>query len=159
VAELVKVPSQLLRQRSKEVKEIDSIRELAQEMVDFLNSHHTDEPAPIAVSAPQLGQLVRVIAFRRNAAPDGDIQVLVNPTLVYAKGFHIVTEECLSLPGKSFMVRRHKIVKIRGLTLNGEQRSFRGRDLLAQVFQHELGHLDGILIDKIGNRKGGGYND
>jgi len=148
--ELVKVPSELLRQRSKPVTEMDSVRELAQEMVDFLHSHCTDVPPPIAVSAPQLGQLVRVIAFRLNAAADGDIQVLINPTLAYAKGTHIVPESCLSLPGKSLMVRRHKLVKIRGLTLDGVVRSFRGRDILAQVFEHELGHLDGILIDQVG---------
>ena len=150
MVELVKVPSELLRRKSKAVEDIDSIRELATEMVDFLHSHRADEMAPIAVSAPQLGQLVRVIAFRRNASPDGDIQVLINPTLVYAKGSHVVPESCLSLPGKHFMVRRHKTVKIRGLTLDGEQRSFRGRDVLAQVFEHEMGHLDGILIDQVG---------
>jgi len=153
LAELVKVPSELLRQRSKLVEDIDSIRELAQEMVDFLHSHRADEPAPIALSAPQLGQLVRVIAFRRNATPDGDVQVLINPTLAYAKGTHIVPESCLSLPGKVFMVRRHKTVKICGLTLNGEQRSFRGRDVLAQIFEHETDCLNGILIDQIGKVK------
>jgi len=153
LAELVKAPSELLRRRSKAVEDIDSIRELAQEMVDFLHSHAADVLPPISVSAPQLGQLVWVIAFRRNATPNGAIQVLINPTLVYAKGFHVVSESCLSLPGKSFTVRRHKTVKIRGLTLNGEQRSFRGRDLLAQVFEHEMEHLDGILIDQIGKVK------
>jgi len=150
--ELVEAPSELLRQRSKEVKKIDSIRKLSQEMVEFLHSHRTDELAPIALSAPQLGKLVRVIAFRYNAAPDGDIQVLINPTLVYAKGFHVVPESCLSLPGKSFTVRRHKIVKIRGLTLDGVDRSFRGRNVLAQVFEHEIDHLNGVLIDQVGEK-------
>lgn len=152
MAELVKVPSELLKQKSEPVKNIDSIRELAQEMVDFLKSHATDVPPPVAVSAPQLGKLVRVIAFRRNATPDGDIQVVVNPTFVYGKGAHVVSESCLSLPGKRFALRRHKIVKIHGVTLDGTERSFRGRDVLAQVFEHELGHLDGILIDKVGKR-------
>ena len=150
--ELVKAPSPLLGQTSEEVKEIDSVRELAKEMVDFLDTHRADVPAPISLSGPQLGQLVRVIAFRRNATPDGDIEVLINPTLVYAKGFHIVRELCLSLPGKIFTLRRHKIVKIRGVTLDGVERSFRGRDVLAQIFEHEIGHLDGILIDQIGEK-------
>ena len=77
---------------------------------------------------------------------------MINPTLVYAKGFHIVRELCLSLPGKIFTLRRHKIVKIRGVTLDGVERSFRGRDVLAQIFEHEIGHLDGILIDQIGEK-------
>jgi len=153
LAELVKAPSELLRRRSKLVKDIDSIRELAQEMVDFLHSHAADVPPPISVSAPQLGQLVWVIAFRRNATPNGAIQVLINPTLVYGKGFHLVPESCLSLPGKVFMVRRHKTVKIRGLTLDGEQRSFRGRDVLAQTFEHAIDQLNGILIDQVGKLK------
>lgn len=149
-AGLVKVPSELLRRKSKAVKDIDSIRELATEMVDYLVAHRADDVSPISVSAPQLGQLVRVIAFRRNASPDGDIQVLINPTLVYTKGSHVVPEACLSMPGKHFMVRRPKTVKIRGLALDGEQRSFRGRDVLAQVFEHEIDHLNGVLIDSIG---------
>lgn len=94
MAELVKVPSELLRRKSKAVKDIDSITQVAAEMVLFLVDHRADELAPIAVSAPQLGQRVRVIAFRRNASPDGDIQVKINPTLVYAKGSHVVPESC-----------------------------------------------------------------
>ncbi|MBA7706456.1 Peptide deformylase [subsurface metagenome] len=79
--------------------------------------------------------------------------MVINPELVYAKGKYIVQESCLSIPGKEFTVRRAKIVKIRGLTLDNVMRTFRGRDLLAQVFQHELNHIDGILIDQIGERR------
>lgn len=100
--ELVKVPSELLRQKSEPVREVDSeIKALARE-------------------------------------------------LVYTKGFHVVEESCLSIPDKEFTLRRAKIVKVRGLTLDGVTGSFRGRDVLAQVFQHELNHLDGLLIDQAG---------
>ena len=78
--------------------------------------------------------------------------MVINPELVYAKGNALVYESCLSIPGKEFRLRRAKIVKIRGLTLDNVMRSFRGRNLLAQVFQHELNHLDGTLIDQIGER-------
>lgn len=155
--ELVKVPSKLLRQKSKPVKTVDSeIKSLARELVQFIQLHRADNIRPLSLSACQLGELVRVIAFKRNpvSLDEDDIQVLINPTLAYAKGFHLVTESCLSIPGKAFTLRRAKIVKIRGLTLDGVERSFRARDLLAEVFQHELNHLDGILIDQIekGNR-------
>ena len=153
--ELVKVPSKLLRQKSKPVKTVDSeIKELANEMIQFMRLHRADNPYPIGLSACQLGELVRVIAFRRNSLSkdDEDIQVLINPTLVYAKGHHLVTESCLSIPGKRFLLRRHKLVKIRGLTLDGVERSFRGRDLLAQVFEHSLNLLDGVLIDQVGKK-------
>ena len=150
--ELVKLPSQALRQKSARVKTVDSkIKTLAKEMVDFMRTRQTDTFRPIGLSAPQLGELVRVIAFNRNPMSlEEEIQVLVNPELVYQKGKQVVRESCLSIPDKEFTLHRSKIVKIRGLTLDGVERSFRGRDLLAQVFQHELNHLDGILIDQLG---------
>lgn len=154
--ELVKLPNQLLRQKSEPVKRIDSeIRALAKEMIQFMQLHRADDFKPIGLSAPQIGELVRVIAFRRNpvSIDADDIQVLINPEFVYQKGSYLVSESCLSIPGKEFTVRRAKIVKIRGLTLDNVVKSFRSRDLLAQVFQHELNHLDGLLINQIGKRR------
>ncbi len=152
--ELVKVPSELLRQRSKLIKGVASVKSLAKDMVEFMRLRQGNKFRPVGLSACQLGELVRVIAFSRNPmSKEEDIQVLINPELVYQKGYHLIYETCLSIPGKMFIVRRAKIVKIRGVTLGGEVRSFRGRDLLAQIFQHELNHLDGILIDQIGERR------
>lgn len=152
--ELIKLPDELLRQKSKEVKKIDrKIKSLAQDMVNFMSLHRDDELRPIGLSAVELGKLVRVIAFRRNPTSlEADIQVLINPKVVYQKGHRLVYESCLCIPGKHFLLRRAKLVKIRGLTLDGETRSFRGSDLLAQVFQHAIGHLDGILIDTLGRK-------
>ncbi|MBA7566991.1 Peptide deformylase [subsurface metagenome] len=150
--ELIKLPDELLRQKSEPVKEVNrGIKELALEMVDFLRLHRGDAVRPVGLSAVQLGELVRVIAFRGNPQSQEElqVQVLINPEVVYLKGHQVVSESCLSIPGRTFALRRAKIVKIRGLTLNGETRSFRGRDILAQVFQHEINHLDGILIDKL----------
>jgi len=150
--ELIKLPNPLLRQKSQPVETIDrKIKELVLEMVDFMRLHRGDAARPVGLSAVQLGELVRVIAFSRNPASlEGmQVQVLINPELVYLKGHQVVNESCLSIPGRTFALRRAKLVKIRGLTLDGVVRSFRGRDLLAQVFQHEIGHLDGILIDKL----------
>lgn len=153
--ELVKVPSKLLGQKSKPVERIDAkIKSLANDMVEFIQLHRDDKIRPTSLSACQLGQLVRVIAFRHNptSEEEDDIQVVINPELVYAKGNYLIREGCLSIPGKVFTLRRAKIVKIRGLTLDGEERSFRGRDLLAQVFQHEIDHLNGVMIDQVGKK-------
>jgi len=152
VRELIKLPDELLRQKSEPVETIDrGIKELALEMVDFMRLHRGDELRPVGLSAVQLGELVRVIAFRGNPQSQEElqVQVLINPEVVYLKGHQIVHESCLSIPGRTFTLRRAKLVKIKGLTLAGEMRSFRGRDILAQVFQHELNHLDGILIDEL----------
>ena len=156
VRELLTLPHGILRKKSKPVKRIDSeVKALANEMVQFMQLHRADKIWPVSLSACQLGELVRVIVFRRNpvSLDEDDLQVVINPELVYAKGNALVYESCLSIPGKEFRLRRAKIAKIRGLTLDNEVRSFRGRSLLAQIFQHELNHIDGILIDKIGERR------
>lgn len=156
--ELVKLPNPLLRQRSQPVKKIDSeIKALASDMVEFMQLRQVESFRPIGLSAPQLGELLRVIAFSRNPMfiEGDDIQVLINPELVYQKGSQLVRESCLSLPGKVFTLQRAKLVKIRGLTLDGVKRSFRGRGLLAQVFQHEIDHLEGLLIDKLDKQQRG----
>lgn len=151
--ELVVAPASILRKKSEEVKKITpKTIKIAEEMVNFLHEHSSDNPMPIGLSACQLGHSIRIIAFRQNPMlkDRNDIIVLINPVLVYGKGQHVVGEGCLNLPGKTYLLKRSKIVKIRGMTLDGSPRSFRGRDTLAQVFQHELEHLDGVLIDSIG---------
>lgn len=151
--EVVKIPDTILRQASKPIRGITPrVEKVAEEMVDFMDKHSEDALRPIGLSACQLGRSLRMIAFRHNPVSNDrdDIVILINPELVYAKGQYTVNETCFSIPGKTYRLKRHKIVKIFGRTLDGNTRSFRGRDLLAQVFQHELNHLDGVMIDSIG---------
>jgi peptide deformylase len=152
VRELIKLPNYLLRQKSQPVVAIDSaIKGLAEEMIQFILQHQNVKIKPVGLSAVQLGEPVRMFAFVTNPEAGRDVlvdtSIVINPEMVYMKGSHRVTEACLSVPGKTFNLKRAKIVKIRGLGLDGEIHSFRGRDFMAQVFQHEYDHLDGILID------------
>jgi len=147
--EIVTIPNPILKQKAKPIKEITpEIRNLADRMIDFMDGHSKDKPIPIGLSACQLGYSLRMIAFRRNPQilERNDIIILINPELVSGKGKRIVNEGCLSIPGEFYQLKRFKIAKIRGLTLDGDVRSFRGHDLLGQIFQHELDHLDGILV-------------
>lgn len=142
----------ILREKSKSIKKITSeVKAIAEEMLEMLGMKHYGE-VPLAIAAPQVGELIRMFVYRRSsysAVPD-DVLVVINPELVYTKGNIILKETCLSLPGKEFWIKRHNIVKLRGLDLNEKQCSFKGRGLIAQVLEHEIDHLDGILIDKIG---------
>lgn len=152
-SKIVRATSASLRQKSKPIKEITpSVKKIAEEMVDYLDDHSQDKNRPIGLSACQLGSNVRMMAFYGNPQSSNreDIIILINPELVYGKGQHIVNEGCVSIPGKVYQLKRYKLVKIKGTTLNGNSRSFRGRDLLGHVFQHELNHLDGVLVDSIG---------
>lgn len=157
--ELITLPNPILRRQSRPVDIDGKVKALAGELVEFMLQRQDIAFRPVGLSAIQLGRLVRMFAFvanpRSGEEVSPDIQVIINPQLVYAKGSHLVEEGCLSVPGKTFVLQRAKIVKIKGLTLDGAERSFRGHDTLAQVFQHELDHLDGILIDQVGQEKGG----
>ena len=152
---LVIAPDPILLKKSLTVKEVTpSVKRIAEEMISFMDEHSSDADKPIGLSACQLGYSFRMIALYRNPyfINKDDIVVLINPILTKAVKQHIVTESCLSLPDRFYQVKRSKIVKIQGMTLDGITHTFSGRDLMAQVFQHELEHLDGILLDKSGKR-------
>jgi len=147
---LLTVPNERLRAMSLPVADPRDVyvRELAEYMFSQL------EPLrAVGLSAPQFGELDRLIVVRlqEHGALIPQIElVLVNPEVVKKRGEHTVVEGCTSIPGKHFEVKRPKIVKVRGIGLDGKMHSVKGHDLLAQVLMHEIDHLDGVLIDKIG---------
>lgn len=153
--ELLKASNPILRQECEPVVRIDSeIKSLAEDMISFMLAHREDAVAPVGLAAPQLGVSVRVITFYYNPSyreKDG-IEVVINPELSKQEDTVPMEETCLSLPGSKYIVSRARRIRLHGLNLNEERRSYKGRDLLAQVFQHEVNHLDGILIDVIGQR-------
>lgn len=144
--------SKMLHTKCKAVKEITpAVKAFARVLEIYLVEHWHDSPHPVAISAPQLGKSVRMFSYVTNAAMDEiEIHTVVNPELVYEKKLRFVTETCLSIPGRSFKLKRGKIVKIRAGLLNGLTRTFKSHDIIAQMFLHELDHLNGITIDTIG---------
>ena len=141
--ELIKVPDPILRQKAKPVNKIDgSVKKIAEHMKSQL------EPLEAGgLAAPQFGQLVRVIVVKFDSMTN---LAIVNPEVVKERGQHIVTEGCRSIPRRWYTVRRPKIVKVRGLDLHGAGITVRSSGFLAQVLRHEIDHLDGVLIDSIG---------
>lgn len=147
---IIPAGAKVLRTKCKKVKAITkSTKDFAQLMEAFLKVHQGDSPRPLGISAPQLGQSIRMFSYLTNTGNAEDITTVVNPELVYEKKLHFVKESCLSLPGRTFLLKRGKIVKIKGMSLDGTPRSFKGHGVLAQVFMHELNHLDGITIDML----------
>ncbi len=102
----------------------------------------------IGIAAPQVGVHDRVIIVDM-----GDIgpTAFVNPKIVSRSMSKFDFEEgCLSVPGVYGMVERHKKVKVKAYTQNGEPVTLGLKGTLAVVFQHEIDHLDGILfIEKV----------
>lgn len=153
IPELLTLPSgaKILHTKCKPVGSITpAVKALAQTLEGYLKAHQDDDPRPIGISAPQLGSAVRMssVILDLEAVP----VTYINPELAYEKKLHLVTETCLSLPGRKFLLKRGKVVKIRAMLIDGSMRSIKGRDLNAQLLMHELNHLDGITVDTIGER-------
>lgn len=97
------------------------------------------------LAATQLGVMHRLFVFRGD--PDAPIDVFVNPVLEWhAEETEADEEGCLSIPGVWVEVERPMRVRMRGLDARGRERAIEAEGLEARVLQHELDHLDGVLM-------------
>ena len=99
----------------------------------------------VGLAATQLGVLRRLLVFQ--AGPDGEPTALVNPVLEWSSEEGSIAEEgCLSLPRVSMDVERPLYVRVSGRDAEGERIGIEASGLEARVLQHEIDHLDGVLI-------------
>ena len=118
----------------------DSLRRQVSRMAGVMN-----DALGVGLAAPQLGISQRLLVYR--VGPDAPVTVLANPELEWASGDVEVGEEgCLSIPGVMVDVDRAVHVRVRGLDEEGEERLVEASGLEARVIQHEIDHLDGVLI-------------
>lgn len=99
----------------------------------------------LGLAAPQLGLSQRLLVYR--VGPDAPVVALVNPELEWSSDEDETMEEgCLSLPGVTVDVGRPVYVRVRARDELGEDRVVEASGLEARVIQHEIDHLDGVLI-------------
>jgi peptide deformylase len=99
----------------------------------------------VGLAATQLGILRRVLVFQ--AGQDAEPTALVNPSIEWLSDEVVVAEEgCLSLPWVAMDVERSLHARIDGLDVEGESVAIEASGLEARVLQHEIDHLDGVLI-------------
>jgi peptide deformylase len=128
----------VLKQRAKEVADLDGkLARFVETMYDTMYG-----AAGIGLAAPQVGVQKRIFTFDTGEGP----QVLVNPEIAESNGEWAYEEGCLSIPGFHFEIVRPKLVTITGVDLEGNEVVIEGDELLGRVFQHELDHLDGVLM-------------
>jgi peptide deformylase len=128
----------VLRQRASEVTEIDGrLAKLAEDMIATMY----DAPG-VGLAAPQVGVEKRVFVYDVGEGP----RTIVNPEIVEATGEWTYEEGCLSVPGLSWPITRPKQVLLRGLDLDGNEVEIEADELEARCFQHEVDHLDGVLL-------------
>jgi len=134
----VKVPEPVLREKTKKVKKIDApIQKLIDDMIETMH----DAPG-VGLAANQVGVPLRIAVMQ---VPGEDVIVLINPEIVKRSGHRECEEGCLSLPGYRGVVPRSEKVVVKGLDRNGRPIRIHAEDLLAEIIEHECGHLDGQL--------------
>lgn len=102
------------------------------------------------LAAPQIGVSERVIVAMLNDRLVG----LVNPEITWRSGEMVRDEEgCLSLPHEYVVVPRDKAIGVKFLDVNGKPQELRLSDMNARVIQHEVDHLDGVLIVDYSSKK------
>ena len=130
-----------LKSRALEVERFDDalveeVRRMGQLMHDALG---------IGLAATQLGVMHRVLVYRVD--PDGPVAALVNPVLEWAsKDEEALEEGCLSLPSVLVDVERPIHVRVRAQDERGDPLLVEASGLEARVIQHEMDHLEGVLI-------------
>ncbi|CAN5650971.1 peptide deformylase [soil metagenome] len=133
----------VLRQSARSIAKItETHRRLAADMIDTMRA------APgVGLAGPQVGVLERIFVWE----VDDDFGVVINPLVTARSAETEVDEEgCLSLPGVLQPVERSLRATIEGVDDNGVPVLLEADDLLARVCQHEIDHLDGVLlIDRI----------
>lgn len=140
---LYQVPEPVLRQKAHKVKQINgSVQALIDDMIRIMG-----EEAGAGLAAPQVGESLRVITL---LMPDETVMAVINPEIVKASDETVMVEGCLSVPGYWAEISRYNQATIKGKDRQGKNIRLRGEGRLAQAFQHEIDHLNGMLyVDRL----------
>lgn len=115
----------------------DKLGILIDDMIDTLK-----RSGGVGLAAPQVGVLKRVVVID---VGDG-LMELVNPEIIDSSGEQREEEGCLSCPGQFAVTLRPKCVTVHAQDRHGNEVMYKGKDLKARAFCHEIDHLDGILF-------------
>ena len=135
---IVKIGDPILAKKSRAVEKFDErLWTLLDDMKQTMY-----EAQGVGLAAVQVGILRRVVVID---CGDGYIE-LVNPEIISFEGEQRVEEGCLSLPGECGVTLRPAVVRVKAQDRNGKWCIYKGEDLKARCFCHEIDHLDGIVF-------------
>lgn len=133
----------VLRTKTTPVREIDDdvraqVAEMKQLMIDAWG---------VGLAAPQIGSLRRLLVYREPDVPDAEPRALINPEVEWAsEERETFVEGCLSIRGPVYEVERPRAVRVRAVDEHGQEVVIEAEDVHASCVQHEIDHLDGILV-------------
>ncbi len=138
ILDIVTIGDPVLETRAEEVPRVTKRTvKLINDMLDTMY-----EADGVGLAAPQVGVGQRIIVLDVGEGP----LVLVNPVIKTGEGQEIDVEGCLSVPERWVYVKRFQKIVVEGLNEKGRPVRLEADELLARALQHEIDHLDGILI-------------
>ena len=146
-------PNPLLRKKCNKVTEITKdIIGLADNMCETLVFHKG-----LGLAGNQVGHLKRIIVIK---LPEEEFKILINPEIIESFGVREVEEGCLSVPGYTGVVNRSIWIRAKGLDMKWKKWKIKAEGLLAQVLEHEIDHLNGIMyFDHLAAHSEGEWHD
>jgi peptide deformylase len=142
-------PDPLLHKAAKKVSVLELRMPLTQQLIDDMIETMYQAPG-IGLAAPQVGVGKRI--FVADTGEERHPLAFINPVLTQFAGEQTSVEGCLSIPGKIGDVTRAESCVLSGLDRHGKKMRVEASGLMARCFQHEVDHLDGVLItDKAAN--------
>ena len=143
VLEIKKYPEKILKQKAAFINNIDAhIQHLIDDMIETMYSARG-----VGLAANQVGIPKRLcvidVSLKEDKKP---LIALINPLIIEKEGTVEAEEGCLCIPGYMTNIKRAERVYARGLNREGKPVEIEGTGLLARALQHEIDHLDGLLI-------------
>lgn len=141
---VLKDGEEVLRIKSIPTLITDEVRDLVSNMKETMLSENG-----IGLSAPQVGVNLRVIVIQLMSAGKlvGPVQEMINPVITnYSDDTMEYEEGCLSIPGEYIRIDRPRSINVKFQTLSGKYKKWFLKGLEARIVQHEIDHLDGVLM-------------
>lgn len=145
IRNVVRLPDGVLKQRAREIGDSPD-PQLAEDLIETMQA----SPACVGLAAPQLGVSRRAFALDVTGHPKTTVchglVVMFDPAIVATDGKEMGREGCMSVPDLTANVVRSRSIVVRGVTPDGVLLEIETEGFEARAFQHEIDHLDGMLI-------------
>lgn len=154
VLDILVYPDPRLKEVSKPVVQFDdSLRNFVLDLEETMRAG----PGGVGIAAPQVGRLERIVIVDVSGKPKikhhGRL-ILINPEIISKEGSAVGREGCLSVPEYTGNVARAKFITLRALDEFGKSCEFQMERYEARAVQHEMDHLDGLLLlDRLVSRR------
>ena len=142
--EIYKYGEEVLKQKGSNIKNIN------QDIIDLIekmkNTMH-GTPNAVGLAAPQIGISLMLSVIDISMGEDeNEFTILLNPFIAENEGEETDSEGCLSFPNISLDINRNKKILLKGIDINGKEYEKEYSGFMARAIQHEIDHLNGILI-------------